>query len=117
MIAKQRLHQLCTTGLQNLLGAWFFFVNKRRLLDFASGHIISEFFLCKFGCIPCACVLSIAEDRKSLCDLEHLVQLMGHEQNRDILLLKIADDIEQGANFLFRDRRCGLIHNDQLCII
>ncbi len=147
VIPEQRLYQLCTPGtqksgdsqdlsfsqgkihvlktvfqiqifdLQDFLSARLLFIDKRRLLDFTPGHIICKFLLRQLGCISCPRVLSVSEDCKPLRNLKHLIQLVRYEQNRNILLLQITDHVEQRADFLLRNCRGGLIHDNQLRVV
>ena len=39
-----------------------------------------------------------AQDREALRDLEDLLELVGHEEDRDTARLQVADDVEEGRS-------------------
>ena len=84
--------------------------------DVATHHQLDHLRFCQIGHKVSAYQLAILKDRDIVTDLYDLVELMGNIDNRDILLFQALHDGEQCLNLSLGQGRCGLVHNDYLCL-
>ena len=54
-------------------------------------------------------VAAVAQDCDAVAELEHLLELVAHEHDRDPLAGEAAQEAEQGQGLVRRDRRRGLV--------
>ena len=76
--------------------------DQARLIQLADGLLRDE--------------LAVAQDRRVLADFEDLLQSMGDVDDALLLFLERADDVEQALHLFVRQRVCGLVHDDDLCV-
>jgi hypothetical protein len=58
--------------------------------------------------------LTVSQDRQTIGEVEDLVEEMGYVDERGALVTQPADGAEQHVPFMWRQRRCGLIEEDEL---
>ena len=58
--------------------------------------------------------MAAAQDGKALRDLEDFFELVGHKEDRDAARLQVADNVEEGGDFLLREGGRRLVHDDEL---
>jgi len=59
-------------------------------------------------------VRAVAQHRNRVRDFEDLVHPVRDVDHRDAALLEVGDDVEQAFQLVFRKRRGGLVHDDQV---
>ena len=83
-------------------------------LKFAARHIVGELLVVQVGGVAGGNHLTAAHDGEALRNFKYLVELVADEQDGDALGLELQDDLKEGLDLLLRQRRGGLVHDDEL---
>ena len=62
---------------------------------------------------PSATLRAVAQDEDALADGEHFGQLVADEDDRDVVRLEAAHDLQQGLDLALGQRGGRLVHGDQ----
>ncbi|MPM93746.1 hypothetical protein SDC9_140888 [bioreactor metagenome] len=92
--------------------------HKRFVHDLAAGHIVGELVHVEAGCrFAVHHADTVAQNGYRVRHAHYLFELMRHEDNGNPLLLELANDGQQRGDFLLRQSRGRLVHDDQFGVL
>ncbi|MNX85707.1 hypothetical protein D3C86_1175570 [compost metagenome] len=85
--------------------------------DFPAHHHADDVITRHIGGSVSADIFAVAENRELVGDLEQLVHLMGDVDDADAALPEITNDAEEMLDLALRQRRCRLVHDENVGIV
>lgn len=107
-----------TSGIPNLQdrGAIRHVASSDTVTDAASGHQFGQPMIVNLQRRKRTDLASVAKHRNTFGKSHDFLQSMADENNRQSALLEPADYVEQAHDFMVRQRRCRLVHEQELSV-
>ena len=83
----------------------------------AADHRLKQSVIRHAGHVLGQDVLAVPHDGDAVAQLKQLLQLVGHEEDCNALVPELSDGRHQLADLLLAQRRCRLVHDDELGVL
>ncbi len=111
LICSIRMAQRKAFHAKHFVGKWGSRLGKQ-LRELAANHQLDHAVARQLGERLAGDETTVAEDRDVVGNLPQLVELVRDVNDADVLLLELANQPEEDLDFLFRDRRGRLVHDN-----